>query len=71
MLDWESIKEKAQKISDDVSAIADEISASAKEIVADAKTAAQNISDKAIGMWESEEVVQARTKAKEAAIHAK
>lgn len=71
MLDWESIKEKAQKISDDVSAIADEISASAKEIVADAMTAAHNISDKAIGMWESEEVVQARTKAKEAAIHAK
>ena len=82
MLDWESIKEKAQKISDDVSAIADEISASAKEIVADAKikagealedvkTAAQNISDKAIEMWESEEAVQARIKAKEAAIHAK
>ena len=82
MLDWKSIKEKAQKISADVSSIADEISASAKDFVADAKvkadetlvevkSAAKNISDKAIEMWDSEEVVQARERAKEAALHAK
>ena len=40
MLDWKSIKERAQKISADVSAIADEISASAKDFVADAKVKA-------------------------------
>ena len=40
MLDWKSIKEKAQRISSDVSAIADEISASAKDFVADAQAKA-------------------------------
>ena len=66
MLDWKSIKEKAQKITADVSAIADEISASAKDFVADAKvkadeplvevkSAAKNISDKAVEMWDSED----------------
>ena len=69
MLDWKSIKEKAQKITAEVSAIADEISASAKDLVADAKvkadetlvevkSAAKNISDKAIEMWDSEEAVE-------------
>lgn len=82
MLDWKSIKEKAQRISSDVSAIADEISASAKEFVADAKvkadetlvdvrSAAKNISDKAIEMWESEEAVELRAKAKDTAVHVK
>ena len=82
MLDWKSIKEKAQKISADVSAIADEISASAKDFVADAKvkadetlvevkSAAKNISDKAIEMWDSEEAVELRAKAKGTAAHLK
>ena len=82
MLDWKSIKEKAQKITADMSEIADEIRVSAKDFVADAKvkadetlvevkSAAKNISDKAIEMWDSEEAVQARAKAKEVAIHAK
>ena len=82
MLDWKSIKEKAQKISADVSAIADEISASAKDFVADAKvkadetlvevkSAAKNISDKAIEMWDSEEAVELRAKAKDTAVHLK
>lgn len=82
MLDWKSIKEKAQKITADISEIADEIRVSAKDFVADAKvktdetlvevkSAAKNISDKAIEMWDSEEVVQARERAKEAALHVK
>ena len=69
MLDWKSIKEKAQRIKSDVSAIADEISESAKDFVADAKvkadetlhevkSAAKNISDKAVEMWDSEEAVE-------------
>lgn len=82
MLDWKSIKEKAQKITADVSAIADEISASAKDFVADAKvkadetlvdlkSAAKNISDKAIEMWDSEAAVELRAKAKDTAVHLK
>ena len=82
MLDWKSIKGKAQKITADISEIADEIRVSAKDFVADAKvktdetlvevkSAAKNISDKAIEMWDSEEVVQARERAKEAALHVK
>ena len=82
MLDWKSIKGKAQKITSDVSAIADEISASAKDIVADAKvkaddtlsevkSAAKNISDKAVEMWDSEEAVELRAKAKGTAAHLK
>ena len=82
MLDWKSIKEKAQRIKSDVSAIADEISESAKDFVADAKvkadetlhevkSAAKNISDKAVEMWDSEEVVELRAKAKDTAVHVK
>lgn len=82
MLDWKSIKEKAQKITADVSEIADEIRVSAKDFVADAKvktdetlvevkSAAKNISDKAIEMWDSEETVELRTKAKDTAVHLK
>ena len=79
MLDWKSIKEKAQRISSDVSAIADEISASAKDFVADAQakadetlaevmSTAKNISDKAIEMWESEEAAELRAKTKDTAV---
>ena len=80
MLDWKSIKEKAQKITADISEIADEIRVSAKDFVADAKvktdetlvevkSAAKNISDKAIEMWDSDEAVELRTKAKDTAVH--
>ena len=82
MLDWKSIKEKAQRIKSDVSAIADEITESAKDCVADAKvkaddtlsevkSAAKNISDKAVEMWDSEEAVELRAKAKDTAVHVK
>ena len=84
MLDWKSIKEKAQRIKSDVSAIADEITESAKDFVADAKgkvkadetlhevkSAAKNISDKAVEMWDSEEAVELRAKAKDTAVHVK
>ena len=82
MLDWKSIKEKAQRIKSDVSAIADEITESAKDFVADAKvkadetlhevkSAAKNISDKAVEMWDSEEAVELRSKAKDTAVHVK
>ena len=75
MLDWKSIKEKAQKISADVSAIADEIRVSAKDFVADAKVKADEtlveVKSAATEIWNSEDVVQAREKAKEAAFHAK
>ena len=71
MLDWKSIKEMAQKITADVSAIADEIS----DFVADAKVKADEtlveVKSAATEIWNSEDVVQAREKAKEAAFHAK
>jgi hypothetical protein len=74
MFDWKSIKEKAHSISDNLSAIADEISTSTKEIVADVKSKAddtledvmniaKDASDKAVEIWESEEIVQVRNKA--------
>jgi hypothetical protein len=78
MFDWKSIKEKAHSISDNLSAIADEISTSTKEIVADVKSKAddsledvmniaKDASDKAVEIWESEEVVQMRNKARDIA----
>lgn len=78
MFDWKSIKEKALSISDNLSAIADEISTSTKEIVADVKSKAddtledvmniaKDASDKAVEIWESEEVVQMRNKARDIA----
>ena len=75
MLDWKSIKEKAQKITADVSEIADEIRVSAKDFVADAKVKTDEtlveVKSAATEIWNSEDVVQAREKAKEAAFHAK
>ena len=78
MFDWKSIKEKAHSISDNLSAIAVEISTSTKEIVADVKSKAddtledvmniaKDASDKAVEIWESEEVVQMRNKARDIA----
>ena len=64
MLDWKSIKEKAQRITPDVSAIAEKISASAKDI-------ADETIQKTAETWNSKKAIQAREKAKDAALHAK
>ena len=64
MFDWKSIKEKAQGITPDVSAITEKISASAKDI-------ADGTIQKTAEIWNSKKAIQAREKAKDAALNAK
>lgn len=69
MLDWKSLKSKVRTLTDDVAELAKEVASGvgevAKEVAADVKDITDKVSDEAVAVWNSEEMVQLRDKAKE------